>query len=80
MSVTVKEKTFFENPTDLQLKFNKKDHITMYPDIEYKLSVDYTEPKVNLKSNESFFGKITFISPRNNNMEYSKILSIKNKE
>jgi hypothetical protein len=80
ISVQISERTYIENPITMEIKHNEREDLIMYPDIKYKLDVNFIQPLINLNSGEHLFCEIRFISPIDNKVEYSKILTIKNKE
>jgi len=76
VSFTVTEKTYFSNPSNMDVKVNKKKKITMYPDIEYTLDCGITLPEVKISEGQKYFGELLFTSSKTKDVEFAKTIKI----
>lgn len=78
ISIPIKEKTYLNKPEVIDVSFNKKNKLTFFPDIEYKLNCKFNVPDISLPEENSYFGEISFKSTKTDDVQLTKTIKINN--
>jgi subtilisin family serine protease len=78
IKISINEKTYFSNPTSIDLSYYGKETLTMYPDINYNLDCDYELPTAENSAGKNYFGEIDFKSAKTGNIEITKTIKLNN--
>ncbi len=70
LKVLIKEKTYFNDSIDLNVKCKNKKSVNLYPSIPEELKVEYKLPELTIPEGTKLFGNINFESPATNKVEY----------
>jgi len=69
MIIKVTEKTILESPENVDVKFNGRDQVTLYPNILFELQCDFELPELQIPKDAKFYGMIEFKSAANDKVE-----------
>ena len=76
MKVKVKESTYMEEKVNINVSSNNSQRISLYPSVQYQLSLSYLYPKFSIPDDAVYFGNIYFKSPNGGKIEYKLPLQI----
>ncbi|MBT8386496.1 MAG: S8 family serine peptidase, partial [Ignavibacteria bacterium] len=69
MTIEVTEKTILENPVTVDVNYNGRDQVTLYPNILTELKCDFDLSEIQIPEDAMFYGIIKFISAANDKVE-----------
>ena len=69
MIIELTEKTILENPVTVDVNYNGRNQVTLYPNILVELKCDFELPEVQIPEDAKFYGVIEFISTANDKVE-----------
>jgi subtilisin family serine protease len=69
MTIEVTEKTSLQNPVTVDVNYNGRDQVTLYPNILTELNCDFELPEIQIPENAKFYGIIEFKSAANDKVE-----------
>ena len=76
MKVKVKEITSMEEKVNMTVSLDNSQRISLYPSVQYQLSLNYLYPKFSIPDDAVYFGNIYFKSPNGEKTEYELPLQI----
>jgi len=78
LEITLSEKTYFDEVSEIQVTSSHSNSITMYPDIVYPLNCFYDLKDYTIQTGHNYFGEIVFTSKKTKDVELTKIIQINN--
>ncbi len=69
MIIELTEKTILENPVTVDVNYNGRNQVTLYPNILAELKCEFELPEVQIPEDAKFYGVIKFISTGNDKVE-----------
>jgi len=69
MNIEVTEKTSLENPVTVDVNYNGRERVTLYPNILTELKCDFDLPDIQIPEDAKFYGMIEFKSAANDKVE-----------
>ena len=76
MTVIVKEVTEMESQPQFSVTGSSMGSISMYPEIEQKLYLNYSKPSYDLPEGSQVYGVVTFTSSASKETEYELPITI----
>ena len=69
MSIQVTEKSILENSVTVDVNYNGRDQITLFPNILTELKCDFELPEIQIPEDAKFYGMIEFKTAANDKVE-----------
>ncbi len=76
MNVKIKETTYVKENVSMKVTNDYSRRITLYPSVQYKLSLNYLYPNFSMPDDAVYYGKIYFKSPNGEKIEYELPIQI----